>query len=45
MLPPPRSGFDHCITLKDGTDVFSLRPYKYNILQKDIIHNIMEEML
>lgn len=44
-LPPTRPGFDHKIPLKEGTNPFSIRPYRYSILQKDIIDKLVEDML
>lgn len=44
-LPPSRPGFDHKIPLKDGTNPFSIQPYRYSILQKDIIDKLVEDML
>lgn len=36
-LPPFRSGFDHQIPLKEGSNPVNLRPYRYPLLQKDVI--------
>lgn len=44
-LPPPRPSFDHRIPLQDGTNPFSIRPYRYSVLQKDIIDKLVEDML
>lgn len=44
-LPPPRPGFDHRIPLKEGTIPFNLRPYRYSIIQKDIVDKLVDEML
>lgn len=44
-LPPHRLGFDHRIPLKDGSTPFNLRPYRYSIIQKDIVDKLVEEML
>lgn len=33
-LPPHRPGFDHRIPLKEGTETFNLRPYRYSAIQK-----------
>ena len=44
-LPPNRAGFDHKIpTLPDSMPI-NKRPYKYSILQKDVIEKIVAEML
>lgn len=44
-LPPARPGFDHKIPLKEGTNPFSIRPYRYSILYKYIIDKLVEDML
>lgn len=44
-LPPARQGFDHKIPLKDGSVTVNLRPYRYSIIQKDIVDNLVNEML
>ncbi|XP_058754567.1 uncharacterized protein LOC131627728 [Vicia villosa] len=44
-LPPSRPGFDHKIPFKEGTQPFNLRPYRFSIVQKDIIDNIVQDML
>lgn len=44
-LPPPRPGFDHRIPLQEGTNPFSIRPYRYSVLQKDIIDTLVDDML
>ncbi|CAJ2675682.1 unnamed protein product [Trifolium pratense] len=43
-LPPPRPSFDHKIPIKEGTDAFNLRPYRYSTVQKNIIDKLVEEM-
>jgi len=43
-LPPHRS-HDHRIILKEGTSPISVRPYRYPVLQKDMIEQTVEEML
>lgn len=45
LLPPARLGFDHKIPLKEGTPAVNLRPYRYSIIQKDIVDNLVGEML
>lgn len=45
QLPPCRPGFDHRIPLKDGSIPFNLRPYMYSIIQKDIVDNLVEDIL
>ncbi|GAU24592.1 hypothetical protein TSUD_289530 [Trifolium subterraneum] len=44
-LPPPRAGFDHMIPLKAGAQPFNLRPYRFSIVQKDIIDKLVHDML
>ena len=43
-LPPHRS-HDHKILLKPGTSPINVRPYRYPVLQKDIIEKTVQEML
>lgn len=43
-LPPPRN-FDHRITLKEGTPPVSQKPYRYPMIQKDVIEKTTKEML
>ena len=43
-LPPHRS-YDHRIILKEGTSPINVRPFRYPTLQKDIIEQIIREML
>jgi len=44
-LPPARGHFDHKIPLKEGTSPINLRPYRYPLKQKDIIEQLVQEML
>ncbi|GAU25035.1 hypothetical protein TSUD_155090 [Trifolium subterraneum] len=44
-LPPTRIGFDHKIPLKEGTEPFNLRPYRYASMQKTIIDKLIDEMM
>ncbi|GKC00536.1 retrotransposon-related protein [Tanacetum coccineum] len=44
-LPPFRPGYDHQITLKDGSNPVNLRPYRYSLLQKDVIEKMTKELL
>ncbi|CAJ2672860.1 unnamed protein product [Trifolium pratense] len=44
-LPPPRPGFDHKIPLKEGAEPFNLRPYRFSVIQKDIIDKLVNDML
>lgn len=44
-LPPSRPRFDHQIPLKDGTNPINLRPYRYPVLQKNIIEEMVQELL
>ncbi|GJR81104.1 putative mitochondrial protein [Tanacetum coccineum] len=44
-LPPFREGFDHHITLKEGSNPINLRPYRYPLLQKDVIEQLTNELL
>lgn len=43
-LPPKRS-HDHAISLKEGVQPVSIRPYCYAHFQKDEIEKIMQELL
>lgn len=45
MLPPIRPGFDHKFPLKEGSQPFNLCPYRFSVIQKDIIDNIVQNML
>ncbi|CAJ2661631.1 unnamed protein product [Trifolium pratense] len=44
-LPPHRLGFDHNIPLKEGSEPFNMKPYRYSLIQKTIIDNLITEML
>lgn len=44
-LPLFRPGFDHKIALKDGSNPINLRPYKYPLLQKDVIEQLTQELI
>lgn len=44
-LPPFREGFDHRIPLEVGANPVNLRPYRYSTLQKDVIDDMVKEML
>ena len=44
-LPPSRGHFDHRIPLKEGTSPINLRPYKYPLKHKDIIEQLVQQML
>ncbi|XP_071933241.1 uncharacterized protein [Coffea arabica] len=43
-LPPERSQ-DHCITLKEGSKPFQMRPYRCPYIQKSEIEKLVHEML
>lgn len=43
-LPPPRN-FDHKIPLKEGTSPINVRPYRYPNIQKNIIEQLVKELL
>jgi hypothetical protein len=43
-LPPPRS-HDHNIPLKEGSNPVNLRPYRHSSLQKDVVEQMVKEML
>ncbi|KAJ7949633.1 Ty3/gypsy retrotransposon protein [Quillaja saponaria] len=43
-LPPIRT-FDHKIILKEGAEPFNQRPYRYGLIQKDVIEEMVREML
>lgn len=43
-LPPSRN-HEHTITLKDGSDPISVRPYRYPQIQKSEIEKLIAEML
>ena len=42
---PPLRDHEHHITLKDGTQAISQRPYRYPYYQKNEIENIVKELL
>ncbi|MCH92590.1 gypsy/Ty-3 retroelement polyprotein, partial [Trifolium medium] len=44
-LPPSRPGFDHKIPLKEGVQPFNLRPYRFSLVQKDVIDKLVQDML
>lgn len=44
-LPPFRQGFDHRIPLLHGANPVSKRPYRYSVIQKDAIEEMVSEML
>ncbi|GJZ13436.1 retrovirus-related pol polyprotein from transposon 17.6 [Tanacetum coccineum] len=43
-LPPPRI-LDHGITIKEGNDPVNLKAYRYGALQKNVIEEMVKEML
>lgn len=45
QLPALRPGLDHKIPLKEGSKPFNLRPYRYSIIQKDIMDNSVNDLL
>ncbi|PNX64990.1 hypothetical protein L195_g054307, partial [Trifolium pratense] len=44
-LPHSRVCFDHKISLRAGTETFNLRPYRYSIVQKNIIDQLVQDMM
>lgn len=44
-LPPRREGFDHQIPLKEGSNHINLRPYRYPVLQKNVIEEMVQKLL
>ncbi|XP_074277350.1 uncharacterized protein LOC141600986 [Silene latifolia] len=44
-LPPLREGHDHRIILKPDAEPVSIRPYRYPMVQKDIIESMTQELL
>ena len=44
-LPPSRGPFNHRIPLVQGANPFCIRPYRLPLKQKDIIENLVHEML
>lgn len=44
-LPSERPGFDHAITLHEGSNLVNIRPYRYPAMQKIVIEELISEML
>ncbi|XP_056692219.1 uncharacterized protein [Spinacia oleracea] len=44
-LPPVRGVFDHSIPLTPGTTPVNIRPYRYPLKQRDVIEQLVQEML
>lgn len=44
-LPPFWEGFNHKIPLMQGSNPICHRPYRYSMIQKNVIDKIIEEML
>ncbi|XP_019258307.1 PREDICTED: uncharacterized protein LOC109236562 [Nicotiana attenuata] len=44
-LPPSRGAFDHSIPLIPGTKPINIRPYRYSSMKKDIIEQLIKDML
>lgn len=44
-LPPFCDGHDHHIPLESGANPVNLRPYRYSTLQKDVIDQMIRDML
>lgn len=44
-LPPKRGVFDHPIPLQPGVLPVNIRPYRYPLKQRDIIEQLIQEML
>lgn len=44
-LPPTRLSFDHKIPPKEGTIPVNLRPYRYSIIQKIIVDDLINKKL
>jgi len=44
-LPPSRGVYDHRIPLRAGAKPVNIRPYRYQLKQKDIIEQLVQEML
>ncbi|XP_019263582.1 PREDICTED: uncharacterized protein LOC109241311 [Nicotiana attenuata] len=44
-LPPQRGAFDHRIPLQPGSKPVNVRPYRYSSIKKDIIEQLVNEML
>lgn len=45
LLPPHRGVFDHTIPLDPGCKPVNIRPYRYPLKQRDIIEQLVQEML
>nr|XP_009593959.1 uncharacterized protein LOC104090542 [Nicotiana tomentosiformis] len=43
-LPPFREPFDHHIPFKEGTNPVNARPYRYSLVQKDVIEKMAHEL-
>ncbi|WOH00327.1 hypothetical protein DCAR_0519686 [Daucus carota subsp. sativus] len=44
-LPPSRGVFDHRIPLMEGSNPINIRPYRYPLKQRDVIEQMIDEML
>ncbi|XP_074327832.1 uncharacterized protein LOC141665749 [Apium graveolens] len=44
-LPPTRGIFDHRILLQEWANPVNIRPYRYPLKQRDVIEQLIEEML
>lgn len=44
-LPWAHPGFDHKIPINEGTQPFIMKPYRFPLMQKDVIDKIVNEML
>lgn len=44
-LPPSKGIFDHKIPLQTGANPINIKPYRYLLKQRDVIEQIIEEML
>lgn len=44
-LPPSRGIYDHKIVLQSGTEPINKRPYRYPSVKKDIIEELVQQML
>lgn len=42
---PPLRGHEHAITMKEGSNPVSMRPYRYPQIQKDEIEKLIGEMM
>lgn len=42
---PPRRGHEHAIVMKRGSNLVSVRPYRYPQFQKDEIERLVREIL